>query len=50
MLAGFAMLVAFAIIVQQAQTRGEHRRAYQALTGHIMVGTVDAAPVAVARR
>ena len=50
MLAVLAMLVAFAIVVQQAQTRGEHRRAYQQLTGHIMVGTEDAAPVSTARR
>ena len=50
MLAVVAMLVAFAIVVQQAQTRGEHRRAYQQLTGHIMVGTEDAAPVSTARR
>ena len=50
MLAVVAMLVAFAIVVQQAQTRGEHRRAYQQLTGHIMVGAEDAAPVSVSRR
>ena len=49
-LAAAAMLVAFAVVVQQAQTRGEHRRAYQQLTGHIMVGTEDAAPVSIARR
>ena len=49
-LAVLAMLVAFAIVVQQAQTRGEHRRAYQQLTGHIMVGTEDAAPVSISRR
>ena len=44
------MLVAFTIVVQQAQTRGQHRRAYQQLTGHIMVGNEDAPPVAMARR
>ena len=49
-LAAAAMLVAFAVVVQQAQTRGEHRRAYQQLTGHIMVGTEDSAPVSIARR
>ena len=49
-LAVVAMLVAFAIVVQQAQSRGEHRRVYQQLTGHIMVGTEDAAPVSIARR
>lgn len=49
-LAVVAMLVAFILVVQQAQTRGQHRRAYQQLTGHIMVGTEDALPVSVARR
>lgn len=49
-LAVVAMLVAFTIVVQQAQTRGQHRRAYQQLTGHIMVGNEDAPPVAMARR
>ena len=49
-LAVVAMLVAFAIVVQQAQTRGQHRRAYQQLTGHIMVGTDEASPAELARR
>lgn len=49
-LAVLAMLVAFILVVQQAQARGQHRRAYQQLTGHIMVGTEDALPVSVARR
>lgn len=49
-LAVVAMLVAFILVVQQAQERGHHRRAYQQLTGHIMVGTEDALPVSVARR
>ena len=49
-LAVVAMLVAFILVVQQAQARGQHRRAYQQLTGHIMVGTEDALPVSVARR
>ena len=49
-LAVLAMLVAFAVVVQQAQTRGEHRRAYQQMTGHIMVGTEDATPVATSSR
>ena len=31
------LLVWFAVIVYQAQTRGQHRRAYQQLTGEIMV-------------
>ena len=49
-LAEAAMLVAFAVVVQQAQTRGEHRRAYQQLTGQIMVGTENAATESIARR
>ena len=49
-LAAAAMLVAFAVVVQQAQTRGEHRRAYQQLTGQIMVGTENAATDTIARR
>ena len=49
-LAAAAMLVAFAVVVQQAQTRGEHRRAYQQLTGQIMVGTENAATESIARR
>ena len=49
-LAAAAMLVAFAVVVQQAQTRGEHRRAYQQLTGQIMVGTENTATDTIARR
>lgn len=32
-----ALLVWFTVIVQQAHTRGQHRRAYQQLTGEIMM-------------
>lgn len=46
-LAVVAMLAAFTLVVKQAETRGQHRRAYQQLTGHIMVGTEDAKPVSV---
>ena len=35
--AAVALLVWFTVIVQQAHTRGEHRRAYQQLTGEIMM-------------
>ena len=35
--AAVALLVWFTVIVQQAQTRGQHRRAYQQLTGEIMM-------------
>ena len=36
-LAALVLLVWFTVVVQQAQTRGKHRLAYQQLTGHIMV-------------
>ena len=36
-LAAVALLAWFTVIVQQAHTRGEHRRAYQQLTGEIMM-------------
>lgn len=36
-LAAVMLLAWFTLVVQQAQTRGQHRRAYQQLTGHIMV-------------
>ncbi len=49
-LALLAMLVAFTLVVLKAEARGQHRRAYQQLTGHIMVGTEDALPVSTARR
>ena len=45
-----AMLVVFTVVVQQAETRGQSRRAYQQLTGHIMIGDQDAPPVSTARR
>lgn len=42
-----ALLVWFTVIVQQAQTRGQHRRAYQQMTGAIMVPLqADARPSA----
>ena len=37
LVASVALLVWFTVIVQQAQTRGQHRRAYQQLTGEIMM-------------
>ncbi len=49
-LAVVAMLVAFTLVVLQAEARGQHRRAYQQLTGHIMINAEDALPVSVARR
>lgn len=36
-LAALLLLAWFTVVVQQAQTRGQHRRAYQQMTGHIMV-------------
>ena len=36
-LAAVLLLAWFTVVVQQAQTRGQHRRAYQQMTGHIMV-------------
>ena len=47
---GVAMLVVFTVVVQQAETRGQQRRAYQQQTGHIMVGTESAPPVSLAPR
>lgn len=32
-----ALLVWFTVVVQQAQTRGQHRLAYQQMTGEIMM-------------
>jgi|GEM_PF-6035596 len=49
-LVAMVLLVIFAIVVQQAETRGQHRRAYQQLTGYIMVGAETALPVSTARR
>ena len=36
-LAALLLLSWFTVVVQEAQTRGQHRRAYQQMTGHIMV-------------
>ena len=37
MVASVVLLVWFTVVVHQAQTRGQQRRAYQQLTGEIMV-------------
>lgn len=36
-LVSIALLAWFTVIVKQADTRGQHRRAYQQLTGEIMM-------------
>ena len=48
-LAAVMLLAWFTVIVQQAQTRGQHRRAYQQMTGQIMV-SVEPEQRAVAGR
>lgn len=37
LLVAVALLAWFTVIVKQAETRGQHRRAYQQLTGEIMM-------------
>lgn len=37
LLIAVALLAWFTVIVKQAETRGQHRRAYQQLTGEIMM-------------
>ena len=49
MLAALVLLVWFTVVVQQAETRGQHRRAYQQMTGQIMKN-VEPEQVAVAGR
>ena len=49
-LAALMLLVWFTVIVQQAQTRGQHRLAYQKLTGHIMVSDETEKRVTTGRR
>ena len=49
-LAAMLLLAWFTVVVQQAQTRGQHRRAYQQMTGHIMVSGETEQRVTTGRR
>ena len=49
-LAAMLLLAWFTVVVQEAQTRGQHRRAYQQMTGHIMVSGETEQRVTTGRR